>query len=180
MIRPAELIERKRDGEELAAEELSDLLLGYARGDVPDYQMSAFCMAVIFRGLTAAETHALTDAMVQSGETVDLSAELGRKAVDKHSTGGVGDKTSIAVAPARRRLRRAVRQDERPRARPHGRHARQARVDPRLPRRADPRRVHRQVKEAASRSSARPPTSSRPTRSSTRCVTSPAPSTRSR
>jgi pyrimidine-nucleoside phosphorylase len=99
VIRPAELIERKRDGEELAPDEIRDLLLGYARGDVPDYQMSAFCMAVIFRGLTNAETHALTDAMVQSGETLDLSAELGRKAVDKHSTGGVGDKTSIAVAP---------------------------------------------------------------------------------
>ena len=98
-IRAAELIERKRDGEELAAQELSELLLGFARGDVPDYQMSAFCMAVVFRGLTPAETHALTDAMVESGETLDLSAELGRKAVDKHSTGGVGDKTSIAVAP---------------------------------------------------------------------------------
>jgi pyrimidine-nucleoside phosphorylase len=99
VIRPAELIERKRDGEELSAEEISELLLGFARGDVPDYQMSAFCMAVVFRGLTPAETHALTDAMVQSGERLDLSVELGRKAVDKHSTGGVGDKTSIAVAP---------------------------------------------------------------------------------
>ncbi len=99
MIHPAELIERKRDGEELSAEELNELLLGYAAGHVPDYQMSAFCMAVVFRGLTAAETLALTDAMVRSGETLDLSAALGRKAVDKHSTGGVGDKTSIAVAP---------------------------------------------------------------------------------
>jgi pyrimidine-nucleoside phosphorylase len=99
MIRPAELIERKRDGEELSDDELTELLLGYAAGDVPDYQMSAFCMAVVFRGLTAAETLALTDAMVRSGETLDLSAALGRKAVDKHSTGGVGDKTSIAVAP---------------------------------------------------------------------------------
>ncbi len=99
MIRPAELIERKRDGEELAPEELTGLLLGYASGEVPDYQMSAFCMAVVFRGLSATETFALTDAMVQSGETLDLRAALGRKAVDKHSTGGVGDKTSIAVAP---------------------------------------------------------------------------------
>jgi pyrimidine-nucleoside phosphorylase len=99
VIRPAELIERKRDGGELTADEIRGLLLGYAAGDVPDYQMSAFCMAVIFRGLTPAETHALTDAMVRSGETLDLSAALGRKAVDKHSTGGVGDKTSIAVAP---------------------------------------------------------------------------------
>jgi pyrimidine-nucleoside phosphorylase len=99
VIRPVELIERKRDGGELSADEIRGLLLGYASGDVPDYQMSAFCMALIFRGLTPAETHALTDAMVDSGETLDLSAELGRKAVDKHSTGGVGDKTSIAVAP---------------------------------------------------------------------------------
>ena len=99
MIRPAELIERKRDGEELSGEELSELLLAYARGEVPDYQMSAFCMAVVFRGLSSAETFALTDAMVRSGATLDLRAALGRKAVDKHSTGGVGDKTSIAVGP---------------------------------------------------------------------------------
>jgi pyrimidine-nucleoside phosphorylase len=97
-IRPAELIQRKRDGTELSADEIGDLVLAYARGDVPDYQMAAFCMAVYFRGLTPAETHALTDAMVQSGETVDLSS-LGRKVVDKHSTGGVGDKTSIALGP---------------------------------------------------------------------------------
>lgn len=99
MIRPAELIERKRNGQELAAEEIAELTLGYARGDVPDYQMAAFCMAVYFRGMTAAETYALTDAMIASGETLDLHAALGRKVVDKHSTGGVGDKTSIAVGP---------------------------------------------------------------------------------
>jgi pyrimidine-nucleoside phosphorylase len=99
VIRPAELIERKRDGEELTAEEIGELVLGYARGDVPDYQMAAFCMAVFFRGLSGAETFALTDAFIRSGETLDLGAALGRKVVDKHSTGGVGDKTSIAVAP---------------------------------------------------------------------------------
>ena len=99
MIRAAELIERKRDGGELTAEEMGELVLEYASGDVPDYQMAAFCMAVFFRGLTPAETYAMTDAMIRSGETLDLSAELGRKVVDKHSTGGVGDKTSIAVAP---------------------------------------------------------------------------------
>src|SRR3990172_7312802 len=98
MIRPAELIERKRDGHELAPEELSELVLAYARGDVPDEQMAAFCMAVYFRGLTSAELYALTDAMVRSGETLDLSS-LGRRVVDKHSTGGVGDKTSIALGP---------------------------------------------------------------------------------
>ncbi len=98
MILPAETIRRKRDGEELSAAELSDFVLAYTRGDVPDYQMSAFCMAVYFRGLTPAETHALTDAMVRSGETIDLSP-LGRKVVDKHSTGGVGDKASLVIGP---------------------------------------------------------------------------------
>ncbi|HEY7536449.1 MAG TPA: thymidine phosphorylase [Gaiellaceae bacterium] len=99
MIRPAELIHRKRDGAELAPEEISELVLGYARGEIPDYQLAAFCMAVYFRGLSPRETFALTDAMVRSGETIDLGAVLGRKAVDKHSTGGVGDKTSLAVGP---------------------------------------------------------------------------------
>ena len=99
MIRPVELIERKRDGGELTAEELEELMLGYAKGEVPDYQLAAFCMAVYFRGLTAAETYALMEAMIKTGETVDLRSALGRKVVDKHSTGGVGDKTSIAVGP---------------------------------------------------------------------------------
>ncbi len=99
MIHAAELIRRKRDGERLSSEELSELVLAYARGDVPDYQMAAFCMAVYFRGLDGAETFALTDAMIRSGETIELGAALGRKVVDKHSTGGVGDKTSLAVGP---------------------------------------------------------------------------------
>jgi pyrimidine-nucleoside phosphorylase len=98
VIPPAELIQRKRDGAELSDAEIGDLVLAYARDEVPDYQMAAFCMAAYFKGLTPAETHALTDAMVRSGETIDLSA-LGRKVVDKHSTGGVGDKTSIALGP---------------------------------------------------------------------------------
>jgi len=99
VIRPAELIRRKRDGEELEADELAELVLGYARGEIPDYQLAAFCMAVYFRGLTPRETYALTRALIASGETVDLSAAVGRKVVDKHSTGGVGDKTSLAVGP---------------------------------------------------------------------------------
>jgi pyrimidine-nucleoside phosphorylase len=98
-IRPAELIERKRNGEELPAGEISELILGYAKGAIPDYQLAAFCMAVYFRGMTAAETYALTDAMIASGRTLDLGGALGRKVVDKHSTGGVGDKTTIAVGP---------------------------------------------------------------------------------
>jgi pyrimidine-nucleoside phosphorylase len=99
MIRAAELIERKRDGHELGGEELAELVLAYSRGDVPDYQMAAFLMAVYFQGLSSAETFALTDAMVRSGETIDLAAALGRRVVDKHSTGGVGDKTTLAVGP---------------------------------------------------------------------------------
>ena len=99
MIRAAELIQRKRDGEALAADELRDLVLAYARGEVPDYQMAAFCMAVYFRGLSPEETFALTEAMIASGETIDLHGAIGRPVVDKHSTGGVGDKTSLAVGP---------------------------------------------------------------------------------
>jgi pyrimidine-nucleoside phosphorylase len=98
-LRPAELIERKRNGSELSADEISEFVLGYVRGDVPDYQMAAWCMAVYFRGLNGQETHALTDAMIRSGETLDLGSALGRRVVDKHSTGGVGDKTSLAVGP---------------------------------------------------------------------------------
>jgi pyrimidine-nucleoside phosphorylase len=99
VIRAAELIERKRDGRELPPEELAELVLAYARGEVPDYQLAAFMMAVFFQGLSTTETFALTDAMVRSGETIELGAALGRRVVDKHSTGGVGDKTTLAVGP---------------------------------------------------------------------------------
>jgi pyrimidine-nucleoside phosphorylase len=99
VIRAADLIERKRNGEQLSDDEISELVLGFTRGDVPDYQMAAWCMAVYFKGLTGSETHALTDAMIRSGETLELGKALGRKVVDKHSTGGVGDKTSLAVGP---------------------------------------------------------------------------------
>jgi pyrimidine-nucleoside phosphorylase len=99
VIRPAGVIERKRNGEELSAGEIRELVLGFGRGEIPDYQLAAFCMAVWFRGLSAAETLAMTEAIIESGETIDLAGALGRKVVDKHSTGGVGDKTSIAVAP---------------------------------------------------------------------------------
>ena len=99
MIRAAELIERKRDGEEHTPEEIAALVAGYASGEIPDYQMAAWCMAVFFRGLTGRETYALTDAFIRSGEQLDLGTALGRRVVDKHSTGGVGDKTSLAVGP---------------------------------------------------------------------------------
>jgi pyrimidine-nucleoside phosphorylase len=99
VIRPAELIERKRDGGELTADEIRELVLGYTNDEIPEYQVAAFLMAVYFRGLSGAETFALTDAMIASGDTIDLGAAIGRRSVDKHSTGGVGDKTSIAVGP---------------------------------------------------------------------------------
>jgi pyrimidine-nucleoside phosphorylase len=95
----AELIERKRNGEEVPPAELREFVSAYARDEVPDYQVAALLMAIWFRGLSSSETAALTEAMVASGETVDLAARLGRRVVDKHSTGGVGDKTTLALGP---------------------------------------------------------------------------------
>jgi pyrimidine-nucleoside phosphorylase len=95
----AGLIERKRNGEELVRGELGEFVSAYVRGDVPDYQAAAFLMAVWFRGLSTAETFELTEAMVESGERLNLAARIGRRVVDKHSTGGVGDKTTIALGP---------------------------------------------------------------------------------
>ena len=97
-MRTVDLIHRKRDGEELSANEIAFLVDGYTSGTIPDYQMSAFLMAVFFSGMTDREVSALTERMIQSGETVDLSSIPGMK-VDKHSTGGVGDKTSLIAAP---------------------------------------------------------------------------------
>jgi len=93
-----ELIERKRDGHEHTPAEIDQVVLDYARGHVPDYQMAAWMMAAFLRGLSADETVALTDAMVRSGESIDLSAVPGVK-VDKHSTGGVADTTTLILAP---------------------------------------------------------------------------------
>src|SRR3954464_12667155 len=92
------LIERKRDGGRLEAGEWRALTLAYASGHVPDYQMAAFLMACFLRGMDRGETSALTDAMLHSGDTLDL-AYLGKPRIDKHSTGGVGDKVSIVLAP---------------------------------------------------------------------------------
>jgi pyrimidine-nucleoside phosphorylase len=92
------LIQRKRDGEELSPEEIEFLVDGYTRGDIPDYQMSSFLMAVFYSGMSDREVSRLTECMLRSGDTVDLSSIPGVK-VDKHSTGGVGDKTSFIVAP---------------------------------------------------------------------------------
>lgn len=97
-MRTVDLIHRKRDGEELSPEEIASLIDGYSRNEIPDYQMSAFLMAVFFSGMSDREVSALTECMIRSGELVDLSSIPGIK-VDKHSTGGVGDKTSLIAAP---------------------------------------------------------------------------------
>jgi pyrimidine-nucleoside phosphorylase len=92
------LIERKRDGEKLEPQELRELVLAYTSGQVPDYQMAALLMAVYFRGLDRVEMNALMDAMLESGKRLDLS-RLPMPRIDKHSTGGVGDKVSLILAP---------------------------------------------------------------------------------
>ncbi len=93
-----DLIATKRDGGELSTEEIDFMIQGYTRGDIPDYQMSAMCMAILLRGMNDRETLDMTMSMMHSGETLDLSPIQGLKA-DKHSTGGVGDKTSLVLCP---------------------------------------------------------------------------------
>lgn len=97
-MRTVDLIEKKRNGGVLSDEEIRFLIGGYTDGSIPDYQMAAWAMAVWFRGMDDHETAVLTDAMMRSGDTVDLSC-FGNLSVDKHSTGGVGDKTTLIVAP---------------------------------------------------------------------------------
>ena len=97
-MRMVDLIEKKRDGLALTDEEIRFVIDGFTNGSIPDYQMSAFAMAVFFKGMTDHETAVLTDAMMRSGDTIDLS-RFGDKSVDKHSTGGVGDKTTLILAP---------------------------------------------------------------------------------
>ncbi|MFQ5823935.1 MAG: thymidine phosphorylase, partial [bacterium] len=97
-MNPIEIITKKRDGGELSSDELKFLIQGYVEGLIPDYQISAFLMAVYFQGMTFEETVTLTEIMRDSGTVLDLTSILGIK-VDKHSTGGVGDKVSLILAP---------------------------------------------------------------------------------
>lgn len=97
-VRAIDVIRKKRDGVELSRHEIEAFVGAYTKGDIPDYQVSAWLMAVVLRGMTRPETAALTDSMLRSGEVLDFSSMAPRK-VDKHSTGGVGDKTSLVLAP---------------------------------------------------------------------------------
>lgn len=97
-MRMYDIIRKKRDGFELDKSEIEFFVKGYTKGTVPDYQASALCMAILFRGMTERETVTLTECMAYSGDTIDLS-RFGDTSVDKHSTGGVGDKTSLVICP---------------------------------------------------------------------------------
>ena len=140
-MRAVDLIRQKRDGGALDRAAIDSFVAGVTDGTLPDYQASALLMAILLRGMTPEETAALTDAMVRSGVRVTYPRRCRGTPVDKHSTGGVGDKTSLDPRAARRGLRRARADDVGPRPRPHRRHARQARSDSRLSHRPVARRA---------------------------------------
>ena len=97
-MNPHQIIKRKRDGRYLTEEEIKFLISGYTRGEIPDYQFAAFLMAVYYKGLSLKETSWFTQAMMESGKILDLS-QIPYPKIDKHSTGGVGDKVSLVLAP---------------------------------------------------------------------------------
>src|SRR5574344_1370494 len=97
-MRMVEIIEKKRDGYPLTESEIAFFIEGYTKGEIPDYQASALCMAIYFQGMNDQEATYLAISMLKSGDQIDLSNIQGIK-VDKHSTGGVGDKTSLVLAP---------------------------------------------------------------------------------
>ncbi len=175
-----EVIIAKRDGAELSDSQIDWVIDAYTRGEVADEQMSSLAMAILLNGMNRREIARWTGAMIASGERMDFSS-LSRPTADKHSTGGVGDKITLPLAPLVAACGVAVPQLSGRGPRPHRRHARQARVDPRLAGGALQRGDVRPARVGRRRRSARPVTGwRRPTRSSTRCATSPAPSRRSR
>src|SRR3989338_5565880 len=98
-MRAVDIIRKKRDGQTIDGPAFAQFLNDYLKNSVNDYQMAAFLMAVVFNGLTPDELQTLTETMIRSGETLDLSDFRGQPKIDKHSTGGVGDKTSLIIAP---------------------------------------------------------------------------------
>ncbi len=98
MMQMVEIITKKRDGLVLNQQEIDDFVQGFTRGEIPDYQAAALLMAIVLKGMDARETADLTNSMTHSGQTVDLSA-VGDVVCDKHSTGGVGDTTTLILAP---------------------------------------------------------------------------------